>query len=387
MARSSLAGFMRILLFTGKGGVGKTTVAAATAVRASRLGLRTVICSTDPAHSLADVFSTPLGDAVVPIGPGLDGVQLDARRRLEESWGSVREYLVALLDWAGAGTVEAEELAVIPGLDEVFALADIKAFADSGDYDLVVVDCAPTAETLRLLSLPDVLGWYMQRIFPAQRNLTRAIRPLLARVVNMPLAGDGVFDAVREFYARLDGVRELLTDGSVTSARLVVNAERMVVAEARRTYTYLSLFGYHVDAVIANRLLPAEVVDPWFKGWKELQAEQLEEIEAAFAPVPVLTAELAAEELLGPDRLEVFATAVYGVSDPAAAPHRHRAVPGRGGRDRAGALDAPPVHREARSRAGAPQRRAVGGGRAPPPGHRAAGQPGAPRGRRRPARR
>ena len=176
-------------------------------------------------------------------------MQLDARRRLEESWGSVREYLVALLDWAGAGTVEAEELAVIPGLDEVFALADIKAFADSGDYDLVVVDCAPTAETLRLLSLPDVLGWYMQRVFPAQRNVTRAIRPLLARVVNMPLAGDGVFDAVREFYARLDGVRELLTDGSVTSARLVVNAERMVVAEARRTYTYLSLFGYHVDAV------------------------------------------------------------------------------------------------------------------------------------------
>jgi arsenite-transporting ATPase len=308
---------MRILLFTGKGGVGKTTVAAATAVRAGRLGLRTVICSTDPAHSLADVFSVPLGDTAVPIEPGLDGIQLDARRRLEQSWGSVREYLVSLLDWAGAGTVEAEELAVIPGLDEVFALADIKAFADSGDYDVVVVDCAPTAETLRLLSLPDVLGWYMQRVFPAQRNVTRAIRPLLARVVNMPIAGDGVFDAVRDFYARLDGVRDLLTDGSVTSARLVVNAERMVVAEARRTYTYLSLFGYHVDAVVANRLLPVEVSDPWFKGWKEIQAEQLEAIEDAFSPVPVLTAELAAEELSGPDRLEAFAQTVYGTGQPA----------------------------------------------------------------------
>src|SRR6478752_4113725 len=184
---------MRILLFTGKGGVGKSTVAAATAVCASRGGLRTMICSTDPAHSLADVFGVGLGDRPVTIEPGLDGVQLDARLRLEESWGAVREYLVALLDWAGAGTVEAEELAVIPGLDEVFALADIKAFADAGDYDLLVVDCAPTAETLRLLSLPDVLGWYMQRIFPAQRNVTRAIRPLLARMVNMPLAGDGVF--------------------------------------------------------------------------------------------------------------------------------------------------------------------------------------------------
>jgi arsenite-transporting ATPase len=309
---------MRVLLFTGKGGVGKTTVAAATAVRAARAGLRTVVCSTDPAHSLADVFTVPLGDTPAAIEPNLVGVQLDARRRLEESWGSVREYLVALLDWAGAGTVEAEELAVIPGLDEVFALADIKAFADSGEYDLVVVDCAPTAETLRLLSLPDVLGWYMQRVFPAQRNVTRAVRPLLARVVNMPLAGDKVFDAVRDFYARLDGVRDVLTDGAVTSARLVVNPERMVVAEARRTYTYLALFGYHVDAVVANRVLPDAVVDPWFAGWKQVQKEQLAEIETAFAPVPVLLGELADEELLGTDGLAAFAATVYGDECPTA---------------------------------------------------------------------
>jgi arsenite-transporting ATPase len=309
---------MRILLFTGKGGVGKTTVAAATAVRAARQGLRTMICSTDPAHSLADAFAVPLGDEPTVIESGLHGVQLDARHRLEESWGSVREYLVALLDWAGAGTIEAEELAVVPGLDEVFALADIKAFADSGAYDLLVVDCAPTAETLRLLSLPDVLGWYMQRVFPAQRNVTRAVRPLLARMVNMPLAGDAVFDAVRDFYARLDGVRELLTDGAVTSARLVVTPERIVVAEARRTYTYLALFGYHVDAVVANRLLPDVVADPWFKAWKETQAEQLEDIDVAFAPVPVLTAELAPEELLGAERLDAFATSIYGLADPAA---------------------------------------------------------------------
>ena len=309
---------MRILLFTGKGGVGKTTVAAASALRASRAGLRTVICSTDPAHSLADAFGMPLSDTVTPIAERLDGVQLDARLRLEDAWGSVREYLVALLDWAGAGTVEAEELAVIPGLDEVFALAEIKELAECGAYDLVVVDCAPTAETLRLLSLPDVLSWYMQRVFPAQRSITRAVRPLLSRMVSMPLAGDRVFDSVRQFYARLDGVRELLTDGSITSARLVVNAERMVIAEARRTYTYLSLFGYHVDAVIANRLLPAAVTDPWFAAWKQLQAEHLDEIRDAFAPVPVLTADLAADELIGPDRLEAFALTLYGTRDPAA---------------------------------------------------------------------
>ena len=309
---------MRILLLTGKGGVRKTTVAAATAVRAARAGIRSVVCSTDPAHSLADVFDVPLGDAATEIIPGLDGVQLDARVRLEQAWGSVREYLVALLDWAGAGTVEAEELAVIPGLDEVFALADIKALADSGRYELVVVDCAPTAETLRLLSLPDVLGWYMQRVFPAQRNVTRMVRPLLSRMVNMPVAGDQVFDAVRAFYTRLDGVRELLQDGAVTSARLVVNPEAVVVAEARRTYTYLSLFGYHVDAVIANRLLPAAVTDAWFDEWRELQVTQLQRIEAAFAPIPILTAELSASEPIGVERLDAFGVALYGALTPEA---------------------------------------------------------------------
>lgn len=313
---------MRILLLTGKGGVGKTTVAAATALRAAESGLRTVVCSTDPAHSLADAFDVPLGDRATRIatfvetGGMLDGQQLDARLRLEEAWGTVRDYMVSLLDWAGADAVEAEELAVIPGLDEVFALADIKGYADSGNYDLVVVDCAPTAETLRLLSLPDVLGWYMDRVFPAQRSVTRAVRPLLARMMSMPIASDGVFEAVRRFYTRLDGVRELLTDGSICSARLVVNAERMVVAEARRTFTYLSLFGYHVDAVVANRLLPETITDPWFAQWKGIQAEHLETIGTAFAPVPVLTAELAAHELVGLDRLSEFGALLYGERHP-----------------------------------------------------------------------
>jgi arsenite-transporting ATPase len=309
---------MRILLFTGKGGVGKTTVAAATSLLAARAGLRTIVCSTDPAHSLADAFDVPLRDTPTPITDRLDGQQLDARLRLEEVWGSVRAYVVALLDWAGAGAVEAEELSVIPGLDEVFALADIRTFAESGDYDLVVVDCAPTAETVRLLSLPDVLGWYMDRVFPAHRNVTRAIRPLLSRVASVPVAGDDVFGAVRRFYDRLDGVRDLLTDGNITSARLVVNAERIVVAEARRTFTYLSLFGYHVDAVIANRLLPDGVRDPWFDEWKEAQAGHLTGVRAAFAPVPVITAELASRELVGPAALTAFGEHLYGELNPVA---------------------------------------------------------------------
>jgi len=313
---------VRILLFTGKGGVGKTTVAAATGLRAAQSGLRTLVCSTDPAHSLADAFDVPLGDAPTTI-PGVNGAtlvgqQLNARARLEESWSEVREYMTAMFDWAGADTVEAEELAVIPGLDEVFALADIRAHAESGDYDLLVVDCAPTAETVRLLSLPDVLGWYMQRVFPAQRQATRAVRPLLSRLMSVPIAGDHVFGAVRRFYERLDGVRELLTDGDVTSARLVVNAERLVVAEARRTFTYLSLFGYHVDAVITNRLLPDTITDPWFESWKGTQQGHLESIRDAFAPVPVLRAALAGHEVVGIDRLSELAIDVYGASDPSA---------------------------------------------------------------------
>jgi arsenite-transporting ATPase len=308
----------RILLFTGKGGVGKTTVAAATALRVAESGLRTVVCSTDPAHSLADVFGVPLGDSVATVAPGLHGIQLDARARLEASWDDVREYLVALFDWAGAEPVEAEELAVIPGLDEVFALADIKTFATSGEYDLVVVDCAPTAETLRLLSLPDVITWYMDRVFPAQRGITRAVRPFLTRMMSVPIASDKVFDAVARFSKRLDGVRELLTDPEITTARLVVNAERLVVAEARRTFTYLSLFGYHVDAVIANRLLPVAVSDPWFSEWRSVEAEHLIQIGDAFAPAPILTAELAPGELVGLDRLRDFGTTLYAERDPAA---------------------------------------------------------------------
>jgi arsenite-transporting ATPase len=309
---------MRIILFTGKGGVGKTTVAAATAVATAASGLRTLILSTDPAHSLSDAFGVPLGDQPTEVRENLWGGELDTRARFEEAWTDVREYVVDVLDWAGAGALEAEELSVVPGLDEVFALAELRERATSGDYDVIVVDCAPTAETLRLLSLPDVLAWYMDRVFDSQRRLTKLARPMMSRVANLPIARDSVFAAVRRFYDRLDGVRELLTDGSVTTARLVVNPERMVVAEARRTFTYLSLFGYHVDAVIANRMLPATIADPWFDEWKRVQAEHLTTIEDAFAPVPILTADLAAEELLGVAPLGALAARLYGASDPAA---------------------------------------------------------------------
>jgi arsenite-transporting ATPase len=307
----------RILLFTGKGGVGKTTAAAATALRCADAGRRTMVLSTDPAHSLADAFALPLSSVGTPITDMLWGQQLDAQERMEDAWDEIQRYVLEVLGWAGVDAIEAEELSVVPGLDEIFSLSDIKAYASSGEWDVLIVDCAPTAETIRFLSLPDILSWYMERLFPVGRRLTGIVRPVLSRVTSLPVASDAVFDATRRFYERLDGVRELLTDGRRASVRLVVNPERMVIAEARRTYTYLSLFGYHVDAVVANRLLPDHIRDPWFTEWKQAQAEHLATIEQGFAPLPVLRADLAEQEVIGVDRLRGFADRLYGDADAA----------------------------------------------------------------------
>jgi arsenite-transporting ATPase len=314
---------VRILLFTGKGGVGKTSVAAATAVASAEAGQRTLVISTDPAHSLSDSFDAELSGTPTRIAKRLHGQQLDAQERMEESWSEIRRWLVDVFNWAGVDAIEAEELAVVPGLDEVFALGDIKTFASSGEWDTLVVDCAPTAETIRLLSLPDILSWYMERIFPAGRRANRVLAPVLARVTNLPVASDEVFGATRRFYDRLEGVKDLLADRTLTSVRLVVNPERMVIAEARRTYTYLSLFGYHVDAVVANRLLPDEVTDKWFDRWRDAQARHLEAIDQAFAPLPILRARLADDEVVGRRRLRRFAEEIYDGVDPLAVLHEH----------------------------------------------------------------
>jgi arsenite-transporting ATPase len=313
---------VRVLLFTGKGGVGKTTIAAATAVRAAAAGARTLIVSTDPAHSLADAFDVPLGDEPAPIAERLWGQQLDARIRLERSWGDIRAWLLEVLAWAGVEGIQAEELAIVPGLDEVFALADLADHVSSGRWDVIVVDCAPTAETLRLLSLPEVLGWYVERLFPVGRRLNRVVAPVLGRVTSLPVAGDEVFSAGQAVFDRLEAVRELLADVDTSSVRLVVTPERLVVAEARRTHTYLSLFGYAVDAVVANRLLPDAVDDPWFDFWKAAHAEQLAVIEEGFSPVPVLRSELRGAEPIGVAALGELADELYGDLDPTALLHR-----------------------------------------------------------------
>ena len=307
---------MRVLLITGKGGVGKTTVAAATALRAADHGYRTLVMSTDPAHSLADAFAVPLGDEPTEVVPGLLGQQIDAQRRLESHWGTVRDYLAELFDWGGARGIAAEELVVFPGMDELFALAEVQDHVSSGSLDTLVVDCAPTAETLRLLSLPDALGWYMEKLFPLERRVARVVRPVLSRVMSMPLPGDDVFRAGEGFYGRIEGVRRVLADPEITSARLVMNLEKMVVAEARRTYTYLGLFGYAVDAAVVNRIIPEAVTDPYFKRWRELQAEHLATVEDAFADLALLRLRLFDEEMVGVEKLRLVGDELYGDRDP-----------------------------------------------------------------------
>jgi arsenite-transporting ATPase len=307
---------VRVLLITGKGGVGKTTIASATAIRAADLGYRTLVLSTDPAHSLADAYDHPLGDDPTEIAPLLWGQQIDAQSRLERYWGTVRDYLADLFDWGGLAGVEAEELLVFPGMDELFALAEVQDHVRSGHYDLVVVDCAPTAETLRLLSLPEALSWYMEKLFPMERKLAKVVRPVLSRVVSMPLPGDDVFEAGEGFYARIEGARRLLIDPAITSARLVMNLEKMVVSEARRTYTYLGLFGYAVDAAVVNRILPDTVVDPYFDRWRTLQKQHLATVEEGFGELPVLNLRLFDEEMVGLERLRTVGDELYGDRDP-----------------------------------------------------------------------
>lgn len=309
---------MRILLVTGKGGVGKTTVAAATALAAADRGYRTLVSSTDPAHSLADALEVDLGDRPTRVVDNLDGQQIDTQEQLERHWGSIRDQLMNVFDWGGVGGIEAEEFLVFPGMDELFALLDVNEHARSGNYDLLVVDCAPTAETLRLLSLPEVLSWYFERVMPAERRIMRAARPFLTRMTDLPVPEDTVFQAAQSVFEGIEQVKELLADPTITSARLVVNPEKMVIDEARRTYTYLGLFGYGVDGVVVNRVLPEEVSDPYFAKWRAIQAGHLETVDEAFSEVTRLRLRLFDDEMVGVDRLREMAAELYGEVDPVA---------------------------------------------------------------------
>jgi arsenite-transporting ATPase len=320
----------RTILYTGKGGVGKTSVAAATARRCAAAGLRTVVLSTDPAHSLSDSLEAELGPDPTPVGDHLWGQEVQAERELESHWGEVRRWLAGALADQGVLEIAAEELSVPPGMDELFSLLQIEGHHHSGRFDVIVVDCAPTGETLRLLSFPEVARWWLEKVFPADGRLVAAARPLARTFLDLELPGEQVVGEVQRLVQRLIAMNEILRDRERASVRLVMNPDRMVIEEAQRTFTYLNLYGYLTDAVIVNRLFPDELADGYFGQWRLHQRENLELVRAGFAPVPVLTARYFDREVLGApmlDRLgeEVFAPAGAAALDPAAVLHHELA--------------------------------------------------------------
>jgi arsenite-transporting ATPase len=316
---------MRIILFSGKGGVGKTSLAAATGLELSRLGYRTLIMSVDPAHSLADAFDleTSLfhektGDPYA-IHDTLAIHEVNVQKEIKRHWREISNYVIGVLRTTGIGDVEAEELAILPGMEELSALMYVNQFRREGRYDAIVLDCAPTAESIRFVSMPATLDWYMKHIFPFQRGLLKAVRPLANRVSPLQLPSDNYFANVQDLFGRLEGIGEVLEDPQITSVRLVTNPERMVLRETQRAFVYFSLHGLTVDGIIANRVLPERVTDQYFDEWRASQRGILEEIDSYFAPVPVKRVPLFTHEVLGRARLEELARTMYdGTEDPAA---------------------------------------------------------------------
>ena len=304
----------RTILYTGKGGVGKTSVAAASARRSAAAGLRTVVLSTDPAHSLSDSLEAELDGEATQIADNLFGQEVQAQEEMERNWEGVQTWLGDLLAERGINRISAEELTVPPGMDELFSLLWIKRHHEEAEFDVVIVDCAPTGETLRLLSFPDVVTWWLERMLPSQRKLA----PFARTLFDMPLPGDAVFDDVERLARNLVAMNGILRDRSRTTIRLVMSPDRMVVKEAMRTFTYLNLYGYLTDAVVVNRILPAE---GYFAAWRAAQDEQLALVRSAFDPVPVLSAPYFEREVLGGEMLDRLADTLFEERDASAILH------------------------------------------------------------------
>lgn len=310
----------RTILYTGKGGVGKTSVAACTARRLAGAGARTLIISTDPAHSLSESLEIDLGPEPTAAGEQLWGQQVDAQREMERHWSGVQAWLSQILLDHGVDRISAQELTVPPGMDELFSLLVLQGACTGEEWDAVVVDCAPTGETLRLLSFPDIARWWIDKVFPIERQLLAAAGPIARALLDVQLPGHAVFADVRAVSERLIAMNALLRDRERCTVRLVLNPDRMVIGEAMRTFTYLNLYGYLTDAVVVNRVFPSEV-DDYFAAWREVQERHLELVRSAFSPVPVLCAPYFAREVVGAEMLDEMASALFDGRDPGAIMH------------------------------------------------------------------
>jgi arsenite/tail-anchored protein-transporting ATPase len=308
----------RTILYTGKGGVGKTSVAAATARRCAAAGMRTIVLSTDPAHSLSDSLEAELGSAPTACGDSLWGQEVQAQEEMERHWEAVQEWMGDMLAERGVDRIAAEELTVPPGMDELFSLLQIKRHHESGEFDAIVVDCAPTGETLRLLSFPDVASWWLEKMLPLERKMMGAARPFARAMLDISLPSDKVFDDVERLVQNLVAMNVILRNRATTSIRLVMNPDRMVIKESMRTFTYLNLYGYLTDAVVVNRVFPPEVEGGYFGAWRAVQTEQMDLVRSGFGPVPILTAPYFEQEVVGGAMLDRLADEVFGSKEAGA---------------------------------------------------------------------
>ena len=305
----------RIIVYTGKGGVGKTSIAAATALLAAKRGLKTIVMSTDAAHSLADSFDRPLGPEPTPLGPNLWGQESDVFHNIERYWGTIQRYVASIFAWRGLDDVMAQEMSVLPGMDELASLLWIAEHNEAGEFDLIVVDAAPTGETLRLLSLPEAGRWWLEKIYPIQRRIAQLTSPIVGRMTGMPMPGNEVYEAGEELFHRLEYIRGLLSDPEHSSIRVVLNLEKMVIKEAQRSFTYFHLYGYPTDLIVVNRVLPPDA-GPYFAAWREAQQRHRPLVEEAFEPVPIRSAPFLDHEVVGEAMLSQLGGAIFGDEDP-----------------------------------------------------------------------
>lgn len=313
----------RVIVYTGKGGVGKTSVAAASALLCADQGHRTLVVSTDIAHSLGDAFGESVGPDPTALGTNLWAQETDVYHSIRMYWGEIQKYFAQVFQWRGLDAIVAEEMSVLPGLDELACLLRIIEHFDSGRFDVIVVDAAPTGETVRLLSLPEAARWWLDRIMPIQKRAVQLAGPMLRRLTGMPMPGDAVFRAGEDLFRKVDRMHELLSDPDFASIRIVLNLERMVIAEARRSFTYFHLFGYPTDLVVCNRVLPVDS-GAYFAPMREAQQRHYATIEEAFAPVPIRMAPYFGSEVVGQAALRALGTALFDADDPATVFHRGR---------------------------------------------------------------
>ncbi|ADB57395.1 ArsA family ATPase [Archaeoglobus profundus] len=311
---------MRIILFTGKGGVGKTTIASATALKTAKLGYRTLIISTDPAHSLSDAFQKELNPYPTEVTENLYAMEVNVEYELERHWNVIKEYLTIFFKSQGIEDVVAEELAIFPGFDELASLLHLLEHYEKRDFDVIILDCAPTGETLRLLSVPEVARWYMNRFFGIEKKILKLVKPIAEPIINVPLPSEEVLNKIQELYVKIGKLKEIL-ESDITTVRIVMNPEKMVIRESERAFTYLNLFGYRVDCVIVNKVFP-ESVGEYFSKWIEIQRSYLNEIAERF-PIPIFKVQFKDKEVVGKE-LESLAEEIYGERDPTEVFHYHK---------------------------------------------------------------